>query len=251
MDNARALVRSSFPKLYESLRLAKHPSERAALDEFVASAPPGKNDMYRQLAKAFRRAHTHILTAHLHAEFTVMAKFLMQMPASVPGVIVEAGCYQDGSAAKLSHICAALNRKLILFDSFEGIPQNLETHAGGDFITFKPGDYSGTLAQVQANIAKYGRIEVCEFRKGWFEDTMPGFREPIAAAFIDVDLAASTKTCLKYLFLSEVGALFSHDGHLKMVADVFDDDAFWRSEVGCAKPTITGLRQSKLIQAFR
>lgn len=38
------------------------------------------------------------------------------------------------------------------------------------------------------------------FIKGWFEDTMPVFNERIIAAYIDVDLASSTKTCLKYLY---------------------------------------------------
>ena len=67
---------------------------------------------------------------------------------------------------------------------------------------------------------------------------------------MDVDLASSTRTCLKYLYplLEPSGTLYSQDGHLPLVIDVFADTDFWLQEVGCAKPSIDGLRQKKLIR---
>lgn len=82
---------------------------------------------------------------------------------------------------------------------------------------------------------------------------MPGFDEPIAAAYIDVDLASSTRTCLKYLYprLSPGGVLISQDGDFPLVMAVFDDDNFWRDEIGCEKPTIDGLGKSKMLKIIK
>jgi len=65
-----------------------------------------------------------------------------------------------------------------------------------------------------------------------------------------VDLASSTRTCLKYLYplLESNGVLYSQDGHLPLVIDVFDNDNFWLSEVGCKRPQILGLGEKKLIK---
>jgi hypothetical protein len=43
------------------------------------------------------------------------------------------------------------------------------------------------------------------------------------------------------------GVLFSQDGHLPLVLEVFDDDDFWRRELKTWKPQIHGFGTSKLI----
>jgi O-methyltransferase len=146
------------------------------------------------------------------------------------------------------------NRKLYVFDSFEGLPDNTEEHTDsilGHSIEhwFDPGEFRGTLEEVKANITKYGEIDVCEFVAGYFEDTMPDFHEPVAAVYIDVDLASSTKTCLKYLWplLSPGGVIMSQDGDFPLVIEAYDDDEFWETEVECAKPVIDGLGTRKII----
>jgi O-methyltransferase len=71
----------------------------------------------------------------------------------------------------------------------------------------------------------------------------------VAAAYVDVDLASSTRTCLRHLYplLVPGGALFSHDGHLPLVQEVLTDDAFWRDEVGWPRRPIEGLGERKLV----
>ena len=100
---------------------------------------------------------------------------------------------------------------------------------------------------------KYGSIEPCRFIKGWFENTMPAFSERIVAAFIDVDLASSTRTCLKYLYplLVPGGIIYSHDGDFPLVIEVFMDNDFWEKEVGSKKPYIEGLGERKLIRIIK
>jgi O-methyltransferase len=118
---------------------------------------------------------------------------------------------------------------------------------------FKKGEYRGTLDEVKSNIAKYGAPEVCTYHKGWFDDTMPSFKQPICAAYIDVDLASSTKTCLENLFplLVPGGALFSQDGHIPLVVDVLRDDAFWRDKIGCPTPRMKGLGTDSLVTIYK
>lgn len=205
-----------------------------------------------QLIKQLYVISYHVNCSHTQEEILRFVKAILLMPEDVRGCIVEAGCYKGGSTAKFSIAAKVAKRELIVFDSFEGIPENTEPHERdiwGEPAKFKQGDYWGSLEEVKANVKSFGCIEVCRFIKGWFEDTMPDFHEPVAAIYLDVDLASSTRTCVKYLYplLAPGMALFSHDGHLPLVIDVFDDDEFWRTEVGCRKPSVTGLREKALI----
>lgn len=82
---------------------------------------------------------------------------------------------------------------------------------------------------------------------------LPDFHESVSAIYLDVDLASPTRTCLKYLYplLEPGGALFSQDGHLPLVIDVFHDDEFRVNEVGCAKPKVFGIGRPKLIKIVK
>ena len=182
-----------------------------------------------------------------------VATAILKVPRSVQGIIAEAGCYKGGSTAKLSLLARLTGRRLVAYDSFEGLPDNDEsgqTSILGETATFARGAYKGTYDEVVGNVGRCGDASVCRFAKGWFEDTMPHDSEPVVVAFVDVDLTTSTRTCLKYLFprLARGGVLFSQDGHLPMVIDVLDDDAFWEREMGRAKPPMVGLRTRKLVQ---
>ena len=47
------------------------------------------------------------------------------------------------------------------------------------------------------------------------------------------------------------GVLMSQDGDFPLVIDVFDDDDFWKNVVGCDKPAMQGLRQSKMLTIIK
>jgi O-methyltransferase len=193
---------------------------------------------------------------HTHEEILSYIKSILLLSSKIKGCIVEAGSYKGGSTAKFSLAAKFAGRKLIVFDSFQGIPEHSEPHRiniYGKPVTFSKGEYCGSLKEVKANIFKYGHLEVCEFIEGWFQDTMPGFTEPIAAIYIDADLASSVSTCLKYLYplLSKGGVLYCQDGHLPLVIDVFNNEFFWINEVGYFKPIIEGLGHKKLIRIVK
>jgi O-methyltransferase len=170
----------------------------------------------------------------------------------VEGSYIECGCFKGSSTAKFSLVAKILNKKLYVFDSFEGIPENNENHdfnIYGEKSGFKKGDFSGGLEEVKSNIQNFGAIDQCIFVKGWFDNTMPGFKEKLAAAYIDVDLASSTKTCLQFLYplLIEGGTIMSQDGHLPLVIDVFKEVEFWRTKLNLEPPKVVGLGNEKLI----
>src|SRR5207244_1008155 len=140
----------------------------------------------------------------------------------------EAGCYKGGSTAKFSLAAHAAGKELVVFDSFQGLPENEEPHGTtifGEVIRFKKGHYRGTLDEVSDNVSRFGKIGSCRFVPGWFEATLTDFQVPVSAIYLDVDLAASTRTCLKYLYplLEPGGILYSQDGHIPLVIAVFED----------------------------
>lgn len=214
-----------------------------------------------QIFKSFNQISRQIKCPHNMSHVMTFVIEMMKHSQKYPesnGVFVEAGCFKGGSTAKFSTIAKSLNRKMVIFDSFEGIPSNDEEHQKSIFgysinNWFKKGAFRGGLEEVQHNVETFGEGSVCEYVKGWFDDTLPDINIDIAGAYIDVDLASSTKTCIKYFYprLQPGGFLISQDGDFPLVIDVFDDDEFWEQEIGCKKPKIHGLNTSKMLKVYK
>jgi len=191
----------------------------------------------------------NVKAAHNQSHILQFLLAILELPDELHGCIVEAGAYKGAGTAKISHFASFKKRQLHVFDSFEGLPKNDEQHSistQGYSIKdwFNEGNFAGSLDEVRKNVKDYGVAEIVTFHPGWFENTLPLFKEPIAAAYLDVDLAASTRTCLKYLYplLVPGGVIFSQDGDFPLVIDVFKDKDFWMNEVGCLTiPPIEGL----------
>jgi len=225
----------------------------ARLQKELAMLIPAEMER-RKLLAAFDTISKNVNCPHNLSHILTFVTTLLRLPPGMEGCIVEAGCFKGGSTAKFSLVAKRLRRSLVVFDSFEGLPENSEKHdrtIWGKSIKdwFKPKQFYGSLSEVAANVKKYGEISVCQFEKGWFEDTLPRFTQKVCAVYLDVDLASSTRTCLKYLYPKIVpgGVIVSQDGDFPLVIEVFDDNDFWLKEIGCAKPKIEGLRKSKMI----
>lgn len=205
----------------------------------------------RVLKRLYTVTH-HVECHHSETEVLSFIRAMHSIPDEVQGCIVEAGSFKGGSTAKFSIAVKMARRELVVFDSFEGIPENAEVNPSnlwGGEVTFSRGAYYGSLEEVKDNVSRFGEIGVCRLVKGFFETTMPHFKEPVVAAYLDVDLASSTRTCLKYLWplLVPGGYLFSQDGHLPLVLEVFNDDRFWNEDLESAKPRIHGFGSQQLI----
>jgi O-methyltransferase len=240
----RTLKRSTPRALISAYRAVRRPRDPLSVARFVIG-PVGETSIGERLRLA-RKIHAIQQSVHcMHYQHEIIAFFeaALSPPKAVEGCLVEAGCYKGGGTAKFSLAAKLAGRELVAFDSFEGIPDNQEPHdkdIWGYDSAFPGGSWAGTLPEVKSCVEKWGEIDMCKFVQGWFEDTMPEFTQPVVVAYLDVDLASSTRTCLKHLYplIAPGGIVLSQDGHIPLVLDVFNDEAFWRDEVGVAKPEI-------------
>jgi len=212
----------------------------------------------KKLLSKFKTISENVDCPHNPSHILSFVVALLKLPQETKGCIVEAGCFKGGSTAKFSLVAKYLGRSLIVFDSFEGLPENTEDHdrtIDGNSIKgwFAGKEFQGGIEEVKRNVDTYGEISACKFVKGWFEDTLPNFSQTICAAYLDVDLASSTRTCLKYIFpkLAPGGVLISQDGDFPLVIDVFNDTHFWQEEIGCQKPTILNLNKKKILTVVK
>lgn len=228
--------------------------DRGAVLAFVGrpatSAPPlGRRlSLVRRCLKA-----THALRGyHTLAEMLTVGSAILERQGRSDLTIVECGVGKGSSTAKLSLFAREAGGHLHAFDSFRGLPPNDEVvvHLDGRITEFRPGAFRGRLAEVERNLARHGAPEVVTLYKGWFDETLPSLERSIDVALLDVDLVASTRTCLVNLYprLKPGGILFTQDGHLRGVVDLLADAGFWRNEVGVEPPPIAGLGQRKLLE---
>jgi O-methyltransferase len=175
-----------------------------------------------------RRIHRSIRCAHYESELELITTATLDR-RGVPGAVAEFGFYKGGSTAKLSLACAHVGKELHVFDSFEGLPEPESWDAEHRIErqrTFRGGEYAGAVEEVRANVARLGRIDVCTFHPGWFADTLAPFREPLAVAFVDVDLAASLREVLERIWthVSPGGIVFVHDATDRKLQRVLADE---------------------------
>lgn len=148
---------------------------------------------------------------------------------SIEGDVLELGVAKGGCAALIASIIFDSNntnnieRKLWLFDSFEGLPDPTEedyinNRTGKHIRPLSRGACCGTLEEVKHllfDIFNFPKDRVI-FVKGWFENTIPVEREKIvniALLRIDGDWYSSTKCCMEGLYskVKKGGAIIVDD----------------------------------------
>jgi O-methyltransferase len=181
-------------------------------------------------------------------EHLLIAAAILETPPEVEGVVVECGSFQGMSASSLSLVCRRTKRRLVVCDSFEGLPQPAEGEAltiiphRAQHYEFKQGQYRGELDLVRANITRYGAIEVCEFVKGYFDDTLPGLDHRIIVVFEDADLRSSVESCVRHLWgrMQEGGTFFCHEPWSRQIVELFYDRDYWKTHFDCEPPGFYG-----------
>ena len=231
-------------------------ARRRGVDALIDGLPPLPAAQVRRLFRQLQRVTDHVECGHSEDEALQVISAILATPAFVPGVVVEAGCWKGGSSCKFSLAARLANRRFHVFDSFEGIPDVDEgptRNIHGAAVRFRKGDYAAAIDEVRGNLEAFGDLSVTTLVPGWLEDSLPRFKEPIAVAYLDVDLASSTRTCLKYMWplLSKGGVIFSQDGHLGNVLDAMTDDAWWQAELGHKAPRVYGAGVRKLVSLVK
>jgi O-methyltransferase len=181
-------------------------------------------------------------------EHLLIATAILDAPPETEGVVVECGAFQGMSASNLSLVCRRTGRRLVICDSFEGLPKP----AGEEALTliphrqehyrFREGQYRGELETVRGNVARYGAIEVCDFVKGYFDDTLPGLERKIVVVFEDADLLSSVRSCLTHLWgrMQDGATFFCHEPWSRQIVELFYDRTFWQERFGSEPPGFYG-----------
>jgi O-methyltransferase len=205
------------------------------------------SDVRRQLVARLAQIHDNIESHSTPVDSLIVAEAALSLSAD--GDIVECGCFKGGSTATLSIIAKILGRRLIVFDSFEGLPpvnpveqvdyQSRDSRS----CTWKPGANHGSIEQVVENVRQFGEIDVCAFKKGWFVDTLVAENLPdrICLAFTDVVLASSVRQCTRALWprLTDGAVYFSRDVALTKALQSLSAPELWR-ELKAHPPVIFG-----------
>jgi O-methyltransferase len=119
----------------------------------------------------------------------------------VPGDVVECGVYRGGSAAILGAALGQVTeRRLWLFDTFEGLPAPSEQD--GKLAQSYEGRLAASVEFLREVMGKVGfPWKQLELRKGLFQDTLrQGLPERIALLHIDADWYESTLLALRVLY---------------------------------------------------
>ncbi len=129
----------------------------------------------------------------------------------VPGQIAELGVFRGDFAQYLNY--AFDNRKLYLFDSFDGFQADEaseeinKNNCSDSFIN------SYKLTNLDIVMDKMVHKENVIIKKGFFPESLNGLEEQFAFVSLDVDLEESTLEGLRYFYprLSSGGYIFIHD----------------------------------------
>lgn len=198
------------------------------------------------LIKRFNRTVASIPAGTSTLSHIIMAREILSIRPDVDGDVIECGVWKGASAANLSLVCSMVGRRLLVCDSFEGLPdEGLRLYLAPHYKVYgylKGGMFCGTLAEVQANIEALGKLHVCVPVPGLFSESLKGLARPIVFAFLDVDLPSSFRDCLSAIWplLVEGGAIYVDDVGCMNVVSVFFDDLWWQRHLGCPAPGLVG-----------
>jgi O-methyltransferase len=195
-------------------------------------------------------------------EHLELASTLLRIPPTVEGAVVECGCYKGGSTINISLVCEIVGRRLIVCDSFQGLPEVREydanhvspSHASlGHTEPYSEGALAAPLDLVKSNLTRYGSVELCEFKVGFFDESLKDFDAAVAMAFLDVDLIDSLRPCLTALWpgLVRDGRIYVHEADDLPLVATFFDRAWWGEQIGGDAPGFVGAGTGLPLAALR
>ena len=132
---------------------------------------------------------------------------------AVAGDYVELGCYRGETSLKLAEILKNSDKKLWLYDSFEGLPEKTAADKSAVGDNFQAGKLLVTKREVREKFMRAG-LPLPYIKKAWFKDlTSADLPEKIAFAFLDGDLYESIRDSLKLVQdkMTAGGVILVHD----------------------------------------
>lgn len=136
-----------------------------------------------------------------------------RLQLEAPGDYVEFGCYEGDTSLLLTEVLLGTEKRLWIYDSFEGLPDKTkedESEIGRDF---KKGELSVAKKDVKKRFLRAG-LPVPIITKAWFDELKDeSLPEKIAFAFLDGDFYNSVRDSLRLVGskMVEGGVIIVHD----------------------------------------
>ena len=131
----------------------------------------------------------------------------------ISGDFVEMGCYKGDTSILLAEIVKASEKKLWIYDSFEGLPEKKEADKSVMGVLFRGGELAVTKREVKQRFLR-ANLPVPVIKKAWFSELVENdLPEQIAFAFLDGDFYESIKDSIKLVApkMSDGGVMVVHD----------------------------------------
>ena len=129
------------------------------------------------------------------------------------GDFVELGCYKGDTSLLLAEILRDSNKKLWIYDSFEGLPKKSMEDASVMGENFRGGELFATKREVKERFLRAG-LPVPVIKKAWFSELKDeDLPEKIAFAFLDGDFYDSIRVSLRLVEnkMCSGGKIIIHD----------------------------------------
>lgn len=176
-----------------------------------------------------------------YADNLYVAEYGLKGSGLRQGAYVECGTWRGGMSFGIMETCPELT-ECHFFDSFEGLPMPGEldgarAQLGMGTEAIFGDDNQASYDEFLRNVESFRKKRKIEVHRGWFEETLPGFRSehPIAILCLDGDWYDSTMTILRHLF-DQVA-----DGGIILI----DDYYHWE---GCSRAVHDFLSERKAIE---
>ena len=109
------------------------------------------------------------------------------LAADVAGDVVEFGCYVGTTSVPMAKELRKTDKKLFVYDSFEGLPEKTVEDESPAGMQFKSGELLATKAQLIRHFKQAG-LPLPIITKGWFSEISPSrVPETICFAYLDGD----------------------------------------------------------------
>ena len=132
---------------------------------------------------------------------------------TVSGDAVELGCYKGDTSLMLAEVIRGTDKKLWIYDSFEGLPEKSEKDESVIGENFKAGALMVTKREVKERFLRAG-LPVPIIKKAWFNELRyEDLPSEICFAFLDGDFYQSIKDSLKLVEskMAKNGVIMVHD----------------------------------------
>ncbi len=131
----------------------------------------------------------------------------------VPGDFVEMGCYKGDTSLLIAEVLQESDKRLWIYDSFEGLPEKRKEDESLLGEAFKGGELYVTKREVKERFLRAGII-VPVIKKAWFSELVnEDLPCKIAFAFLDGDFYESIRDSLAIVGdkMSDGGVIMIHD----------------------------------------